>query len=302
MARIHGITLSILPILGLLILATSADLPPPRIIHIDVTYNNERIDSVFYAQILACVGKLTEEDVREHLEKVVEEHGIEQLAFEEFDRDGNCYWVPIRTWWCKCAYSKCEFEWLHEREFRLAVYVPQLDRLFVSGEMEAENISIAEKRESFYEATLLPDGTIDMKKIVQVAVKAGKREYEVEMFTKALSVTLLIELLIAFIYINIGRTAIPKYSKKQVRVLLTVFLANILSLPILWSIFPSIWNSFFMIILGEAFVILFEGFLIYLLNKSVFPIKDALLLSFILNVGSVVLGYPLYYFLLLYGV
>ncbi|KYK35357.1 MAG: hypothetical protein AYK19_01865 [Theionarchaea archaeon DG-70-1] len=301
MARIHGITLSILPILGLLILATSADVPPPRIVHIDVTYNNEIIDSVFYAQILGCLSELTEENVREYLENVVERHAIEQLAFEEFDRDGNCYWVPIGWCSCECTHSKCEIECNYDREFKLAVYIPKLDKVFVSGEMEAENITVAENRDSFYEANLLPDGTIDMKRTVGVAGKAGIREYKVKIVKRALSVTLLIELLIALIYINVGRTAIPKCSKKQVRVLLTIFLANIVSLPILWFIFLSIWNSFFMVILGEIFVIFFEGFLIYLLNKPVLPIKDALLLSFILNVGSVVLGYPLY-FLLLYGV
>lgn len=185
MAHVHGITLSILPILGLFMLATSADVPPPRIIHINVTYNNEIIDSVFYAQIFVCLSELTEENVHEYLEKVIEHHGIEQLIFEEFDRDGNCYWVPVGFAWCESAYGKCEFEWVIEREFRLAVYVPQLDKVFVSGEMEAENISIAEKRESFYEATLLPDGTIDMKRTVGVAVKAGIRGYGVEIFKGA---------------------------------------------------------------------------------------------------------------------
>ncbi|MBU7030308.1 MAG: hypothetical protein HXS48_25470 [Theionarchaea archaeon] len=301
MARIHGITLSILPILGLLILATSADVPPPRIVHIDVTYNNEIIDSVFYAQILGCISELTRKIFHEGLGNVVEYYEMEQLAFEELDRDGNCYWVPIGRRPCECTHSKCVFEYDYYSEFKLAVYVPQLDKVFVSGEMEAENINGAEKRDSFYEANLLPDGTIDMKRTVGVAGKAGIREYKVKIVKRALSITLLIELLIALIYINIGRTAIPEYSKKQVRVLLTIFLANILSLPIFWFIFLSIWNSFSMVILGEIFVIFFEGVLIYLLNKPVLPIKDALLFSFFLNVGSVVLGYPLY-FLLLYGV
>lgn len=289
MTRICGNTFSVLPILGLFILATCADIPPPDTIHIDVTYNNERIDYVFYAEVLVCMDEREIEIEREYTEIVVE-----QLAIKEFDHDRNCFWYPASYCRGECTYSECDFACVTLQKLKLAVYVPQLDKVFVSGEMEIEN------EESFYVANLLPDGTIDMRKTAKAAAETGIKENKVEMFMKALSITLLIELLIALAYINTGKTAIPKYSKKQVRVLSTVFLANMISLPILWFIFLSIWSSFFMAILGEAFVLLFEGILIHLLNKPVFPIKDALLFSFILNVGSLFLGYPLY-FLLFYG-
>jgi len=167
-----------------------------------------------------------------------------------------------------------------------------LDKVFVSGEIKPE------KRESFYAANLLPDGTIEMRKIPKITGRAGINEHKVEMFAKALGITLLIELLIAFMYLDMSRIAIPKYSKKQIRFLSTVFLANIVSLPILWFIFLSIVNSFFMVVLGEAFVLLFEGVLLHYWNKPVLTIKDALLFSFILNMGSLFLGIPLYWSLL----
>jgi hypothetical protein len=276
-------TLFALPILGLFILTTCADIPPPDTMHIDVTYNNERIDSVFYAQILMCMGERAIIVLAKHTEIAVE-----QLAIKEFDSDRDCYWYPAAECWVECASSKCDSVCTNLSEFKLAVYIPQLDKVFMSGVMGVE------KKESSYAANLLPDGTIDMKKTVRAPGKVGISEHKVGMFTKALVITLLIELLIAFAYINVGKTAIPKYSKKQVRILSTVFLANLISLPVLWFIFFSIWNSFFMVILGEAFVILFEGVLIHFLNKTVLPTKDALLFSFILNVGSLFLGYPLY--------
>lgn len=118
------------------------------------------------------------------------------------------------------------------------------------------------------------------------------------MFVEALFITLVIEFLIALVYINIGRKAIPKNLKINLRVLSTIFLANMISLPIFWFIFPSTWNLLLMIILGEIFVVLFEGFLIHFLNKTIIPMKSALLLSFIINMGSLFLGYPLLFILL----
>jgi hypothetical protein len=278
-------------------LAACADLSPPPIVHVSVTYNNERVESILYAQILVCMSDEQIEQNHKFTEIVVE-----QLAVKEVDRDRNCYWYPAPACWGECADSMCDFTcnslWFF-RKFKLAIYVPQLDKVFISGEMEMK------KEESFYAADLLPDGTIDMKETVKSTRKAKTSRYKIEttskfkaeMFIKALGITLLIEMLIALIYINIGRTAIPRHLKIQARLLSTVFLANIISLPVLWFIFPSIWNSFLMVILGEVFVVLFEGVLIHFLNKTVLPLKSALLFSFILNMGSLFLGYPIYFIL-----
>lgn len=285
---------------GLFMLA-AADLPSPPILHVNLTYNNEKIESIFFAQILVCMSNEEIEQSHEYTEIVAE-----QLAIKEIDRDRDCYWHPAPGCWSECGDSTCNFACFsleHSRRFKLAIYVPQFDKVFVSGEIEMKD------GEEFYWANLLPDGTIDME---ETAKSTGKPEptdnhkaepindYKVGMFIKALSITLLIELLIALVCINICRTTIPRHLETHARVLLTVFLANIISLPMLWFILLSILNSFLMVILGEVLVVLFEGVLIHFLNKTILSIKGALLFSFILNMGSLFLGYPLY-FLLFFG-
>ena len=104
-------------------------------------------------------------------------------------------------------------------------------------------------------------------------------------FILALVITLILELIVGLIFVKYIRL------KEQNKILFAIFLANLISFPIVWFVFPLIkMDSLLLIIFVELFAILFEGiFMHYSLNKE-FSLKNALILSSIMNFVSFFLG------------
>jgi hypothetical protein len=107
-------------------------------------------------------------------------------------------------------------------------------------------------------------------------------------FFKALIITLFLELLVAYFYLLIGK--MPK------KILLSVILANLISLPIVWFFPPRISLSwtFFM----EIFAVVFEALFIFYLNKNFITIKKSFNLSLIMNVASLFGGWFINFFII----
>jgi hypothetical protein len=102
-------------------------------------------------------------------------------------------------------------------------------------------------------------------------------------FLMSFFATIIIELFAALLYII--RKKIFK------KVLFSVLLANIVSFPIHWFIFPLLLRGVTdYLIISETFVVLIEALIIYLLNKNIFTVKKALIFSIILNLTSFILG------------
>ena len=104
-------------------------------------------------------------------------------------------------------------------------------------------------------------------------------------FIKALIITLILELLVALIYLSS-----TKISKK---VLLYVLIANIISLPIVWFLFPSIQIMplvFLIFIISEIFAVIFEAYFIHYFNKNIISLKKSFILSMIMNLVSLFVG------------
>jgi len=71
-------------------------------------------------------------------------------------------------------------------------------------------------------------------------------------------------------------------------------MANLISLPIIWFIFPLFESDYVIVLaISEIFALIFEACLILIINrKSITPVK-AILLSLLTNLASFILGWPL---------
>lgn len=100
----------------------------------------------------------------------------------------------------------------------------------------------------------------------------------------AMAITIAAELLIAGAYVCIA--------KKPWWVMIAVVAANIVSVPLVWIVSIVLTDQWPMVIIAmEAFAIVFEAFLIHLLNKKRMPLKDAFILSAAMNLGSIAVGW-----------
>lgn len=271
----------------LLVSAAYADIGRRPSMKIHCTYNNEEIDSIFYAELLECLSQERINEQASYLSEMVE---VQQLAITEFDPARNCYWSPSRSPLSfqnlgrgdECTDSECNFRFQLPREFRLAVYVPSLDKVFLSDAIVRKNYS------SRYEATLLPDGTIEIEETTSFL--QSDAALLMKMFMAALVLTLFFELPIYFILLSLTEPARQKYSKKKKRILSTVFLANVISLSIVWFVFSLMGDSTQLIILAEMFAIIFEALFIKSLNKAILSIGKAFVLSLVANLASFFVG------------
>jgi hypothetical protein len=251
-------------IFSILLNFVSADSGPKPSVDIDVLYNRNKIsDASFSAKMLDCIN----ED-RKYLPKDL----IPQLNISEYDSTNNCYWTPaFLAWGGDCRDSKCHFGYMPPSEFKLAVYIPSLDKVFISNKISRTNFN------SNYEAILNSDGSAKISETTPLV-----RKDNVSSFIKALIITLIIELLVALVYVS--RT---KLSKK---ILISVLVGSLITLPIVWFIFPLIKIIPLVILLSEIFAIVFEAYFIYYLNKQAITLKKSFVLSTIMNLASLIIG------------
>jgi len=287
-----------------------ADVMMPPMINISVKYNGEVISESFYAATLVCYSDLSsyEKDLTQYekwygdesmwLKSEEEKLEIKEIQkrfdqIKEFDQKKNCYWVPNPhilapdlTRVDKCGITEsnesvCGFQsaWGFFN-FKLATYLPSLNKVFITNAVPLEDHFGHIYK---YEANLFPDGSGTLINVTPAPEKFTP--FYFGSFFKALSVTLLLELLVTLLYLNLRR--LPKK-----RVLLSIFLANMISLPTIWFAFPflKMGGVIGLLIIPEIFVILLEAFLIFRLNKNTFTFKKALIFSLILNLVSLLVG------------
>jgi len=106
------------------------------------------------------------------------------------------------------------------------------------------------------------------------------------------AITLVVELVTSFIYLHMR--------KISTWVLLSVILANIVSVPLLWGfvivvtlLSPSMTTYLLALLIGEVGVVALEAGVIFLLNRKGIKKSDAIAMSVINNVASLLLGVAL---------
>ena len=110
----------------------------------------------------------------------------------------------------------------------------------------------------------------------------------------ALGITIILEVLTAMFLFKIWKIQ----PKKWKRPLVTIFLINLISVPLVWGIVlltvyvSDSYNIGFIlgVILSEICAFVSEAFVIHTSNKKLFSLKKSFLLSFILNLTSFILG------------
>lgn len=250
-------------IVSSMLIAVSADIGPKPSVDINIYYDSSKIsDASFSAKMLSCVG----EDYPENNEV------IPQLNISEYDSSKDCYWKPaFMAWGGDCSDSRCHFGYMLPSEFKLAVYVPSLNKVFVTNEVSRENFDSTYKVELYQSgATKISETTSFMKKDSILS------------FIKALIITLVIELIVAFIFILV--TKLPK------RILISFLIANLISLPIVWFIFPLIGAIVLVIALSEIFAVIFEALFVYYTNKNSITLAKSFVLCLLANIASLIIG------------
>ena len=112
----------------------------------------------------------------------------------------------------------------------------------------------------------------------------------IPVFLIALLLTLILELLVAFIFVSV--------KKEPQSILVGVLVANIVSLPIVWMVFPYLpFHSLMVILFSEIFAVLFEGYFIFLFTKKTLALVMSLILSLLMNLCSFSIGGIIFIFL-----
>jgi hypothetical protein len=120
------------------------------------------------------------------------------------------------------------------------------------------------------------------------SVFAVVNPYQVLLFFPALIFTLVVELIIAAIYLKVTQ-------RLNRQILGWIMAANILSVPVVWFVFPQLyrgwnWNATAVIALSELFAFAFEAGFLYLTNRRMLTLPRAGLLSLLMNAGSFLVG------------
>ncbi len=100
-------------------------------------------------------------------------------------------------------------------------------------------------------------------------------------FLKALIITLIIELFVALLFLLVG--------KKPLKTLLPVGYANLLSIPLLWLLFPLAF-SYHYVWIPEIIIFIAEAYFIKALVREKLSIRFLLIMSLIMNLASFIVG------------
>jgi hypothetical protein len=256
----------------------SADLGPKPSVDIDVVYNQQIIPDInFSARMLRCLSQ-DQKQVR------MEDKTVPQLEINEYDSPKNCYWVPARlAGGGQCSNGSCHFGYMPPSEFKLAVFIPSIDKVFITNEISRTNFN------SRYKAELFSDGSAKISETTPV-LSSDK----ISSFAKAFPITIILELLVSLIFLSVRK--LPK------KILAYILLANIISLPIVWFLFPLVKLPILaIIVMSEIFAVLFETYFVYLLNKQIISFKQSLTLNILNNLASLFVGGFVYGLLGIFG-
>lgn len=249
-----------------------------------VTYEGQPIkDNEFYAAYFWCAKDVPSyQDLNSHVDRAFLNLGPLLFVNGGYDIDRNCYWIISGVGGDQgtCKDSKCNFGYYGSSEFKFGVYLPDENKVFLSAE-----IIYMTAFHNTYKANLLENGDITVKNTTAF-YKTNLAEYIFE-FLIALIFTIIIEIIIIKLFIS-------KNLNKN-RIIKIAILANFISITTLWAVCFIRWqdlNNGFLswLIIGEIFVFLFELIFIYILNKKYITFWKVMLMIFVANLASFILG------------
>jgi hypothetical protein len=245
---------------------SNADIAPPTM-HINVTYKGSSgmpVNGTFNVYPLVCANSTNISNVT-----------VPKLNLS-FDTASGCYWVPAEMSGATCESGWCDLYYFPTTSFKLAFYLPSLNKTFVTNETNQSSFGTT------YDVSLYQNGSATITAFSIPTPPPTPQTYIV-LFAAALVLTVAIEVATAFLYLRFVKI------KKKARILVAVIVANIISVPVLWFIFVYFLGALGFI-LGELFAFLFEGGFVYYFNKKAIKLKSSMIMSLIMNITSLVLG------------
>jgi len=254
-----------------------ADAPPPPPFTVNFTYESQKIiDEKFYAAVLECEDKDTP-DVSV----------IPQLNVIQPNTEGNCNWLPhLLPYTDYCVDSQCKFNWVLG-DFKLAAYIPSLDKTFVSDVITREYVGYyGRKTQTVYDVNLLKDSSVVVNNVTFNDL--GSSSYgSLAAMAISLVVTVILESLVVLIFFLLKK--VPK------RIFPALLLGNLISVPFVWLAASAYLTD--MVYVLEIAAVVFEAWLIRIFSKKTVSWKMSLLISLLMNIVSFFVGS---YFLYLY--
>lgn len=265
----------------------AADVGPKPSVDVTVSLNGAPVaEEPFYAQMLTCQPP----DYG-----MTPQCGFDGAACDEFlalaepDPAAACTWrlqgMPT-VWGGECADSECHFTYFLPKEFRLAVYLPGRDQLFVSNAVTREELYAS------YQLELAEDGTARLAENTPLL----QRPYVAGVLL-ALLFSLAIELVVGYLFVRLTHS--PR------RALWGVLVGNLLTVPLLWYLVEAAfrYDAFLLVLaLAEVGVVVVEGALIVGFTRREMRPARAFAMSLLMNAASFIIGTPLVVFLALMGV
>lgn len=251
-----------------------ADAPPPPPFLVNFTYEGQKItDEKFYAVVLEC-EEGNNPDV----------YIIPQLNINQPNVDGKCNWLPHALPYSdRCADSRCNFNWVMG-DFKLAAYIPSLDKTFVSDVITREYLGhYGRKTQTVYDVNLSKDSGITVNNVM--VVDNANSIFDTSFFvlmTISFIATVILESVVVLVFFLL--------KKAPGRIFLALLIGNLLSVPFIWTIagiFPFFTGFLY---LAEIIVVIFEAWFIRLFGRKTLSWKMSLLISLIMNVASFIVG------------
>ncbi|MCX6029062.1 MAG: hypothetical protein NT169_07135 [Chloroflexi bacterium] len=263
-----------------------ADVGPKPSVDVEVRWNGGPVaDETFYAQMLTCYAP----DVQPN-----DRCGFDGPLCAKFagltvaEPAEGCTWRlqgPPMIRGGECRAGQCSFSYFLPERFRLAVYLPAADRLFVSNPVTRTGLR------SSYRLDLAEDGSASL-----VETTALLRRSHFGGALIALLLSLLIELPLGYGFVRLTHS--PR------RALRGVAIGNLLTVPALWLIVAAVPAGAFLLtlILAEVGAMIVEGAIIAGLTRGRMKPALAFAMSLTLNFFSFLLGAPALAVLALIGV
>ena len=257
-----------------------ADAPPPPPFLVNFTYEGQKItDEKFYAVVLECGN-----------EKNSNISTIPQLNISQPNNDGKCNWLPrLLPYTDHCANSQCNFNWILGN-FKLAVYIPSLDKTFVSDALTREYLGYyGHKTQTVYDVDLLQDNSVVVTNMFVEPSFIDDVIGGTFLWLLILSfiATIILESIVVLVFFLLKK--VPK------RIFLALLIGNLISVPFVWvavSAFPILGTLY----VAEIIAMIFEVWLIRISSKKILSWKTSLLISLIMNIFSFFAGPYLIFF------
>ena len=207
------------------------------------------------------------------------EQALPALDRVDLSDPSGCTWqIPSYPVFTSYAEGNASFSYMLPERFRVAIYDPAADRLWLSNAAERQGM-----RTSF-RLDLLDDGTAVLYPQKQNILQ---KSWDLGRMLVALLISLVLEVMLVVSYVLWQRRRWQPF-------VLAAFVGNLISLPVVWLLAGFAYlligpaAGVVLLAIGEVLAVFFEAFVYYLICKERFG--RVLLLSLAANVLSFTVG------------